>query len=224
MKSTTEKAKSELPVGVVLPIDAKWTKTPTLWDALDYKKTGKCRIFYRHICIQDKYAIQEFVWIFKKKNWNILPALVAVSVKNSLFSQFKFPRREFQGGSNHITARILDNLSDKSIIWEEKGRKQFGESLKHFQRAFSKTNNSNFENTSLIQCENDGSILWYFLQPVFQANIIWFFDYWQEGGLPGYQPFYSRSLITLQRSQQFIFYWHQKMATFEKIWLMNFQL
>ena len=53
--------KSELPVGVVLPIDAKWTKTPTLWDALDYKKTGKCRIFYRHICIQDKYAIQEFV-------------------------------------------------------------------------------------------------------------------------------------------------------------------
>lgn len=59
--------KSELPVGVVLLINAKWTKTPTLWDALDYKKTGKCRIFYRHICIQDKYAIQEFVWIFKKK-------------------------------------------------------------------------------------------------------------------------------------------------------------
>ena len=187
------------------------------------KKTGNVGFFI------DKFASRtnmpfKSLFEFSKKNWNILPALVAVSVKNSLFSQFKFPRREFQGGSNHITARILDNLSDKSIIWEEKGRKQFGESLKHFQRVFSKTNNSNFENTSLIQCENDGSILWYFLQPVFQANIIWFFDYWQEGGLPGYQPFYSRSLITLQRSQQFIFYWHQKMATFETIWLGNFQL
>ena len=37
--------KSELPVGVVLLIDAKWTKTPTLWDALNYKKRENVGFF-----------------------------------------------------------------------------------------------------------------------------------------------------------------------------------